>query len=117
MKNKVKLEVWSSLIIIYLALLSFGVIAASFSFNPTPANTFNLSEDSAWLYDINITVNENLVNFSIEVNPFSNLTIDVNNGIMEFTPTNDVILFSLRWRVLRFDCPSIILRYLNSFIS
>ncbi len=83
------------LLLLFLILtLSFTAeAAASFDFDPYifDGTMFNLTEDQYWTYDINVTCEETSVNFSVQENPYANLTINPQNGVMEFTPTNDEV--------------------------
>ena len=95
MKDKTRL--WQVIILILHVCLSItlvGAIDAPFDFDPVPPIMFNLSEDISWWYDVNVTCEESSVNFSLEEHPYSNLTINPQTGVMEFTPTNDEVGWS-----------------------
>jgi len=92
--HKLKLNlIW--LVVLFLVLLNAICInAATFDWNPMPPTTFNLTEDQFWQYNVNVTCSESFVNFSMEETPYDNLTINKDNGLMTFTPTNDDIIKS-----------------------
>ena len=62
-REKIRAQFWMCLIILLaMALLTY---AASFSYFPDPnAVIFNLSEDSNFFYDLNVTATESLVLYS-----------------------------------------------------
>jgi hypothetical protein len=84
---------------VLLALFAYIVHAATFDFSPNiDGTTFNLSEDSMFEYDLNVTVNESLITFSSNS---KDLGFDVffmhnSSGLINFTPLNsDVGFYSL----------------------
>jgi len=68
------------------------VLAASFSFLPNIDSTvFNLSEDTRFFYDLNVTVTESLVYYSSNAPALGFTSFAMNNvtGIINFTPPNE----------------------------
>jgi hypothetical protein len=87
-KNLIK-----KLIIIFLIITSILVVrAASFSFNPNPNGiVFNATEDQQFIYDVNVTVNETLVDFSSDAadQNFSVFNMSTTTGLISFIPRNN----------------------------
>ncbi len=75
------------LVLALLFLLVPSVLAATFSFNPDPfGSQYNLSERSSFTWDLNATVNESLLRFTRQQSNLSNLDINNQTGIINFTP-------------------------------
>ncbi|MBW2984580.1 hypothetical protein KY361_05665 [Candidatus Woesearchaeota archaeon] len=74
-------------LIIFISIIKMSI--ATVEFDPTPPTKFDLNEDEFWSYDVNVSCDEGSVEYSLEDNPYSNLSIDSNTGVMTFIPTND----------------------------
>ncbi|KKW32106.1 MAG: Ig family protein, partial [Candidatus Uhrbacteria bacterium GW2011_GWA2_53_10] len=79
---------------LFLVLGALIAYAASFQFSPDPnAVIFNLSEDTGFYYDINVSVNESLILFSSNAQDLGFFSFSLNNatGIINFTPPNSEV--------------------------
>ncbi|MEK6967810.1 MAG: hypothetical protein AABX51_04220 [Nanoarchaeota archaeon] len=76
------------IILLILALIAIPtVLAASFSFNPDPsAWVFNITEKTTFLWDMNVSVTETLVQYSREATNLSNLDLHNETGMINYTP-------------------------------
>src|SRR3989338_5267593 len=88
-REKIRAQFWMCLIILLaMALLTY---AASFSYFPDPnAVIFNLSEDSNFFYDLNVTATESLILYSSNAQDlgFDSFSLNNQSGIINFTPLN-----------------------------
>lgn len=78
-----------------------GIVSgASFDWNPTPPVIFNLTEDVFWTYDLNITTNENRVNFTYDTGAPDNFSLNILTGVMSFTPTLNELNLSNYFKII-----------------
>ncbi|MBS3119560.1 hypothetical protein J4475_01935 [Candidatus Woesearchaeota archaeon] len=77
-------------LLLTLAAVLILVKAATFSFSPDPnGQTFLINESTIFYYDLNVTIGDAEVNYSVEAQTFfSNLTVDKLTGLIAFRPTN-----------------------------
>lgn len=88
--KQIKAGIWTVLIIIAIALIARFVFAATFNWSPDPQGYYNVSEDSNFLYDINVTVTESLVIYSDDsASTFPTFDMNSTTGLINFTPDND----------------------------
>jgi len=85
-----RLSYMSKAMAVLAVMLATAIVvkAASFDFDPTPPTKFQLTEDVVFKYDVNITANESIMNFSTNA-PYSNLTMNKQTGEITFTPDNN----------------------------
>ncbi len=90
--NLRKSRFWKNIVGVLLLLLALAAYAATFTFSPNPDGTiYNLSEDTLFFYDLNVSVDESLVQFSSDAQDIGFTSFRINNvsGIINFTPFNN----------------------------
>ncbi|MBW2964462.1 hypothetical protein KY363_03295 [Candidatus Woesearchaeota archaeon] len=87
-----------------IVMLAYIVIASGSApyFTPIPPSVINCYQNSTCFYDFNATDTEgDTLNFSINKPPFSD-NINPNNGILNFTPTNDEVGdYNFTWAIVQ----------------
>ncbi|MFC1704956.1 Ig-like domain-containing protein, partial [Nanoarchaeota archaeon] len=113
-QRKTKNKVLAVICLVIALAIAKIVLAATFDFDPVPPLTHQLNEDEFWRYDVNVTANESLVNFSMEDTPYAGLEIDPNNGTITFTPTNDDVSLSEYYLIIVKNMSDPVLDYITT---